>query len=349
MPSRADRIGEARPVRLAIVGCGRITEDSHLPAALKSAHVELGALVDGNEERARRLARMYGIGCPIDSSLEHILDRVDCVLIATPNHTHFPLARAALERGRPVLIEKPLTVSYAEAASLRDLACSNGAFIAVGFHTRHYPVVGLMKRLLQEGRLGRARRFHFEYGTQGGWAPHSGYNLRRELSGGGVLVVNGTHYIDRMIHWFGMPSSFEYRDDSYGGGEANCDARLEFGGGLTGSLRFSKTINLKNEFRLETDRYRVRVPWSERERVTAWPHEAPDVEMTFGDALHAAPADCFQAQLDQFARAVRGQGSPTVDGEAGLLSVKLCEDFYTHRRQLAEPWLFSHRSASGSA
>ena len=348
-PPTTSRIPEMRPVRLAIVGCGRITEDSHLPAALKSAYVELGALVDGNEERASRLARMYGTRCPIDSDLERVLERVDCALIATPNHTHFPLARAALERRRPVLIEKPLTVSFAEAVSLRDLARSRGVFIAVGFHTRHYPVVGLVKRLLLEGRLGQVRSFHFEYGTRGGWAPHTGYNLQREQSGGGVLVVNGTHYIDRMIHWFGMPSSFEYWDDSYGGVEANCEARLEFGGGITGSLRFSKTLDLKNEFRLETDRYHVWVPWSERDRVTAWPHDAPDVEMTFGDARRTAPADCFHAQLDEFARAVRGDGAPTVDGEAGLLSVKLCEDFYAHRRQLPEPWLFWNRSASRSA
>jgi predicted dehydrogenase len=337
--SGAGRVLDVQPVRLAIVGCGRITEDSHLPAALKSPVVELRALVDGDIERAKRLARMYGTRCTLGVDLERVLDEVECAVIATPNHTHFPLACMALERGRPVLVEKPLTMTHAEAARLCAIARSSGAFISVGFHTRHDPVVALMRTLLHSARLGRVRSFHFEYGTRGGWAPHSGYNLRREHSGGGVLIVSGTHYIDRMIHWFGMPSSFEYRDDGHGGVEANCQAMLQFSDGVAGSLRFSKTIDLRNEFRMETERYRVQIPWSEQERVRAWAHDAPSIEMTFRDDVPPTSADSFQLQLDEFARAVRGCGSPTVDGEAGSLSVRLCEDFYAHRGQLAEPWI----------
>jgi predicted dehydrogenase len=336
------QLGEVymQPVKLAIVGCGRITEDSHLPAALKSPAIELSALVDGNLERAQRLARMYGSSCALATELEPVLTSVDCVLIATPNHTHFPLASAALERGLPVLVEKPLTVTFAESRRLCETARSMGTFVSVGFHTRHYPVVPLMKRLLQKGSLGRVRSFHFEYGTRGGWAPHSGYILRREQSGGGVLVVNGTHFIDRMILWFGMPTSFRYSDDSYGGVEANCQAMLEFPDGFTGSLRFSKTIDLGNHFEMETDLYRVQISSSEQKHIKLWAHDAPDIELAFRDALRPAPEDCFQVQLEEFARAVRGHGLPSVDGEAGMLSVKLCEELYARREQLAEPWVW---------
>src|SRR6185295_5017153 len=125
------------------------------------------------------------------------LEKVEGVLIATPNRTHAAIARVVLGRGIPVLIEKPLATCHEDAVELSELARTKGTFISVGFMTRHYPVVRLVKRLLAQGFLGQPRDFHFEYGTRGGWAPHSGYNLSRQQSGGGVLVVSGTHFLDR--------------------------------------------------------------------------------------------------------------------------------------------------------
>jgi predicted dehydrogenase len=285
---------------------------------------------------------MYGCRCELSTALEPVIGKVDGVLVATPNHTHSAVARVALERGLPVLIEKPLTPLYAEAMELCGLARQNGAFISVGFVTRHYPVVPLMRRLLDEGFFGRVISFHFEYGTRGGWAPYSGYNLHRAQSGGGVLVVSGTHFLDRMLFWFGTPESFGYADDSYGGVEANCKARMEFGGGVTGTLFFSKTIDLANRFVMETDRYRIVIPWSQRSQIKLQDHALPGIELTLEDSGAANDNDCFQVQLEEFARVIREGGTPTVSGEAGALSVKLCEDFYANREQLEEPWIRYH-------
>jgi predicted dehydrogenase len=328
-----------RPVRLAIIGCGRITEDFHLPAALKATGIELTALVDRDVERAGLLARMYGCRCEISATLDPVLDKVDGVLIATPNHTHVAVARAALEHGLPVLIEKPLTTIHADAVQLCELAQQKGAFISVGFMTRHYPVVRLMRRLIDEDFLGRLICFHFEHGARGGWAPHSGYNLHRDQSGGGVLVVSGTHFLDRMLFWFGAPKSFCYADDSHGGVEANCKAWMEFGSGLTGTLFFSKTIDLANRFVMETNQYRIEIPWSQQAEIKLHPRVLPGIEMTLEEPSAADHNDCFQIQLEEFACVIREGGSPTVDGETGALSVKLCEDFYARREQLDEPWI----------
>jgi len=310
-----------------------------MPAALKADGIELAALVDPDVGRAGVLKRMYGCSCELATSLDAVIDKVDGALIATPNHTHVGIARVALERGRPVLIEKPLTPRHAEAEELCALARTHGAFISVGFMTRHYPVVGLMRRLLEQGFFGRVTRFSFEYGTRGGWAPHTGYNLNREQSGGGVLLVSGTHYLDRMLFWFGSPRAFSYADDSHGGVEANCKAKLEFDGGLIGTLFFSKTVVLANRFVMETERYRVEIPWSERKRMTLWPRERPGVVMTLEDSPAAKDEDCFELQLEEFARVVREGGRPSVTGEEGARSVKLCEDFYGARARLAEPWV----------
>ena len=335
-----------QPIRLAIVGCGLITEDFHLPAALCSPLVQLVALIDNNLERAKMLSRKYGCDVSVHTRLEEIVDEVDGVLIATPNFTHGTIARVALAKGVPALVEKPLTTTYAEAIELCEVAEQNRTFISVGYYSRHSPVVPLFKRLLEEGFFGGLQRFHFESGTAGGWTPLSGYNLDRLQAGGGVLVVRGTHFLDRMLYWFGMPKNFSFADDSCGGVEANCKALLEFDGEFgqfSGTLFFSKTIDLKNKLVLETDLYRVELPESETEELTLYPHSLPGVRiaMEADRGAGASPItgpDCFQAQIDDFARAILDGGRPLVDGREGALSVKLLEDFYAHRSQLLEPW-----------
>ena len=335
------------PVKLAIVGCGQITESSHLPAVLGSSEVELVALVDADVQRARRLARKYGCTCEVLASLEQSTTPAEGVLIATPNNTHGVLARAALERGMAVLVEKPMATSPAEALELCEIAAKRNAIISVGFFTRQYPVVPLFKKLLDDGFFGRIKHFHFEYGTQGGWAPLSGYNLDRGQSGGGVLVVSGTHFVDRMLYWFGAPTSLRYADDSHGGVEANCQASFTFADGVTGSLFLSKTIELKNLFTLESERGRVEIPWSETRQVKARLHAMPDVELVFSDAAVNAPVDFFQAQIDEFARVIRHGGAVSVDGWAGAASVKLCDDLYAARTPLDEPWIWYRPAAHG--
>jgi predicted dehydrogenase len=326
-------------VKIAIVGCGLATEELHLPAALASRELEVAALVDTDIERARRLTRKFGINCQVAGTIkESILERVEGVLIVTPNHTHAPIARAILQSRRPVLVEKPLTVTCAEALDLCDLASQVGSFVSVGFVTRHYPVVPLFKKLFEDGFFGRPKSFHFEYGTKGGWAPLSGYTLSRAQSGGGVLVTNGTHFIDRMLYWFGYPRHFRYADDSAGGPEANCRAWIDFDGGLSGTLQFSKTMGLKNRFTMVTDRYAIDLPYSEPNQLTLSVPDNPNIVVTVRGTTSIEAPDAFRLQLEEFGRAIRYGHSVTVPGEAGMLSVQLCEEFYAKRQPLPEPW-----------
>lgn len=347
LPGRGE-MNLSAPVRLAIVGCGLITETSHLPAVLRSPLVELVALIDNNLERARRLARMYGCEVLIHERLEEVIDRVEGVLIATPNFSHGTIAKVALENGVAALIEKPLTTSYAESVELCELAERNRTFISVGYFSRHFPVVSLFKHLLDEGCLGVLKSFHFELGTAGGWTPLSAYNLDRRQSGGGVLVVRGTHFLDRMIYWFGMPKSFFYADDSCGGVEANCKAHVTFNAEreeFSGTLFLSKTIDLKNKLTFETDRYFGEIPDSETEEITLFSKSLPNVRTTVRtERENFSPRtalDCFQAQTEDFVRSIRQRTPPMVDGRTGSLSVKLFEDFYARRVQLPEPWRVS--------
>jgi len=335
-------------VKIVIAGCGRITEQHHLPAALRSNLVDVIALVDSNSARVHAVARKYALHVPSTACLDDALEGADGVLVATPNRTHAPLAKIAIARKVPVLIEKPLACSYAEAQELCRLAEQNGTFIAVGFHTRYYPNVMLMKESIERGVLGRIRSFHYEFGTRGGWAPVSGFNLDKRQSGGGVLIDSGSHFIDRMLYWFGSPAGFEYEDDSYGGVEANCRCRLRFDhslGPIEGTIVLSKTMVLQNKVSIFTDDYTCELGEAEPELLTLYPRSTPGVRMTMGNDAPSPKSrtDYYQLQIEDFARAILEGARPRVDGWSSARSVELIEQMYVRRRQMDEPWLLDGR------
>jgi predicted dehydrogenase len=331
------------PIRLVIVGCGAITEDFHLPAALRSNKVEVTALVDSRTERATQMLRKYGFQTKISGQLEDVLDLADGILVATPNHAHASVAMVALATGKPVLIEKPLTTTYADAVRLCNFAQEKHTFISVGFRTRHQPNVRLIKRLVDDGFFGPVRRVHAEFGTRGGWTSVSSYNLDRKTAGGGVLVGSGCYFLDLFLYWFGEPEIIGYEDDSYGGPEANCKARLRFlspDGAFEATLFCSKTTALQNAYSFETEFYDCSCKMSATEDVIVRPKDRPWMEMRLGLPQSMPPPDYFQVQLEEFADCIRSGKPPLVDGWSAAQSVKLTEELYACRTQAREPWMW---------
>jgi predicted dehydrogenase len=334
-------------VKLAIVGCGAITRLAHLPAALRSPRVQVEALVDVRSENACELVREYALKCKVSKNLTDVIGEVEGVLVATPNHTHAAVARIALQRGIPTLIEKPLTTRYDEAVQLCDLADRHGTFISVGFRSRHWTGVRLLKRLLETGYLGRVRDFSYEVGNTGNWNAVSGYSVQADQAGGGTLI--DSHILDKLLYWFGDPTDATYADDNHGGIEANCKGTLTFGAGdqsFTGSFFLSRSTDLKNRILINTDRYTCQL----NEREDGLPILEPLEEQGF--VLQAqAPTEStgrkvknsFQAQLDEFAANVRRRNEITVDGWFGARSVKWIERMYQNRQQLQEPWVIAAR------
>ena len=333
------------PVKIVIVGCGAITKKQHLPAALRSPKIDIFAMVDSSSENAEELTRKFSLSCNISIYLNEVIEKVDGVLVATPNNTHYHIAEIALKRGVPVLIEKPITTNYEDAIKLCDLAQKNNTFISVGYHTRHYPSVILLKRLLDVNYFGKINHFYYEYGTIGGWAPLSGYNIDRQMSGGGVLVVSGTHFLDRILFCFGEPKEIIYKDDSYGGVEANCKGELFFKnelGSFSGTFFMSKTVTLKNRLILDTEKYLCELGESNAEKISLIPKDDLKIRMELSPNIkHVTQKskNYYQIQLEEFADNIRKHSKITVDGWFAARSVKLIEKMYKNRVQLDEPWL----------
>jgi predicted dehydrogenase len=208
-----------------------------------------------------------------------------------------------------------------------------------------------MKELLDSKFFGEILGFWIEQGTIGGWVPVSGYHLHRSQAGGGELISTGTHFIDRLLYWFGEPADYAYEDDSFGGPEANCKFTLRYdgpSGRFSGTVFLSKTIRLRNKFVMDTEKYICERTEAQTRSVTVYPKDRPHLRMELlPNARSADPEpDYFQEQLEKFVGAIRGRCTVPVDGRFGSRSVDLIERLYHRRTQLPEPWLlYRNRNA----
>jgi predicted dehydrogenase len=332
-------------IKLGIIGCGAITETAHLPAALASSAVELTALCDTSERRLRFLERRFGLGPIGFQNHRDLLGRVDAVILALPNHLHVSLGCEFLSEGIHVLCEKPLATSCDECEQLCQTARSANATLAVGYFTRFYPSTELTKELLESRFLGDITAFDYEHAPIGGWAPHSGYNLARSTSGGGVLVVSGSHFIDRMLYLFGSAQVVAYSDDSRGGVEANCVATFEctyHDRPICGHVTLSKTHALGDRLRIIGQAGILEIGEHQKHSVTYYPAQSSlrhEISQRVDPASATKEDNYFQRQLEDFVRAIQTGTEPKICGAQGLNSVALMERCYELATPLEEPWV----------
>jgi len=326
------------PFRLGIIGVGLVSTDRHLPAALASPEVIITALVDASLQRCQEVALQFGIKPKLSTAIADILEDVDGVIIATPNHTHRALATECLRAGIHTLIEKPMATSVADCRAIIETGQQHHAVVAVGYTTRFDKKNQLMGELIRSGFFGRIKRFAYAFGTAGGWAPVSGYNLDRNCIGGGVVAVSGSHFLDRMLQWFGYPDEFDYADDSEGGPEANAIATMRFGSGQTlveGHMRLSKTVSLKSGLVLDTEEGIVILPEEFGTHIRLRAKRNPSITMTISPRNDSGGKRIiYQRQLENFVEACQQGGIPEVSGQQGLESVRLIQEMYAKKRSL---------------
>ncbi|WP_037908363.1 Gfo/Idh/MocA family oxidoreductase [Actinacidiphila yeochonensis] len=189
-----DPRAEAVPVRLGLVGCGAFG-GYVLDAVRDLPGVAVVAVADPDPARRDRLAGAHGTAAC--DSFEALLARpdVDAVAITTPPATHAAMAVAALRAGKHVFCEKPLAVSAAEAAEVRDAADTSPGVLVVDHVLRYNPVLRMLERLREEGLLDAPRRFAFENDASdedldpGHWFWDPSHS-------GGILVEHGVHFFD---------------------------------------------------------------------------------------------------------------------------------------------------------
>lgn len=329
-------------LRMAIVGCGAVTELLHRPALLARTDCRVTALVD------RSLDRLGALGRAIPqarraATVGEVLDDIDAAIVAVPHFLHASIACELLRAGKHVLVEKPMALSSAECDQMLAAAKASGAAIAVGHMRRFCPAVAFARALLRSGVLGDTRSVDVEDGVVFGWPVESDFQFRREKAGGGVLVDTGAHTLDMLLGWFGDVEPLSYRDDDAGGVEADCVAELRLADGAPCRIELSRTRNLRNSATIEAARGRIEVFFYGNK-----------VVLTLADGSPVVPFDCtplqsslshpsiwrhmFDYQLDDWLSALAHGRPATVSGVDGAKVVRLIEKLQAQREPWIHPW-----------
>jgi predicted dehydrogenase len=330
-------------LRVALIGYGTGGAVFHAPLVAAAPELELAAVVTADPARRASVAGRYPDASLLDGVEQVWSGGYDLAVVTTPNATHVPLARAALDAGIPVVVDKPVAPTVAEARSLA------GGPLVVPFHNRRWDGdFRTVSRLYAEGALGGVLRFESRFTR---WRPEikPGWKETADpAAAGGVLYDLGSHLIDQALTLFG-PSAEVYAEvDVRRPGALACDdafVALTHENGVRSHLWMSAVAaDLGPRFRVLGDRaaytsYGLDVqeqqlrdgltPGDEAYGMT--PPEAYGMLGTPGK-VHPQPTEAgrYQDFYPQVAAAIRGEAPPPVTLEDAVSSLEVIETALRH-------------------
>ena len=296
-------------LRAGVVGVGHLGQH-HARHYATLPGVTLAGVCDASADRATLIAGRHGVQAW--TNLADLLAQVDLVSVAAPTSAHFSAAKACLDAGKHVLVEKPIAVTSAEARELVELAARRGCLLQVGHSERFNPIIQRIRSHIERPAFIEGHRL-------------SAFGER----GTDVDVV-----LDLMIHDLDLVLSFnpgpveEVRAAGVPVLSPNIDianARIAFASGCVANLTASRvSTNRMRRLRFfQRDRY-VSIDFQTRQAMVSrrvqggGPRPTIDVE-----TVQAGDEEPLRLELDAFVHAVATGSRPVVSGEDGEAALNL--------------------------
>lgn len=322
---------------IAVVGAGAIGR-KHAAALAQSDKARLAAIVDP-APGASALAAAQGV--PHVTSMADLPAGTRGVILATPTGLHLPQALGCIARGLPVLVEKPVTATAAEAAELVAAAGAEGVPVLVGHHRRHNPRIAAARKALDEGLLGRVIAAHVSVLL----CKPDEYFLPdwRRQPGAGPILTNLIHEIDTLRHLLGEVIDVQALCSNAIRGfqiEDSAAALLRFENGALGTVSVSDAAAAPWSWELtaaENPDYPVTGQSCltlsgthasmELPSLRLWRPDGPRSWFTpmLTETLPVEDTDPLVAQIDHFAAVIRGAAVPLVTASDAAKSLAVVE------------------------
>jgi len=329
--------------RIAVAGAGYIGL-AHIRAAQSSPSCALSAIVDPSPEAAKTAA---GAGVPLFKSLDELLERnrPDGIILATPNELHVAQALRCVVAGMPILLEKPIAPSVAEAQQLLESIDKNGAKVLIGHHRAHSPIMAKAKEVVESGVLGRLVAVMGsaiflkpdEYFASAPW--------RREIGAGPILLnmIHEVHGLRMLCGEIVAVQAFASQAVRGFPVEDTVAINLRFAAGVLGTFMLSDTAACARSWEQtsrENEAYpsyadedcyviagtngslpvptmRLKTYPSAADRSWWKPFQIGLVSMVRDDPI--------ERQLEHFGAVVRGEAKPLVNARDGLANLRVTE------------------------
>jgi len=188
-----------KPVATALIGCGSISV-AHGRAMASHRHlIDLAAVCDSREDAAQRRARQLRT---VARAWDAVLDdaSIEAVVLCVPHDQHKTLAVEALDAGKHVLVEKPLTTNLPDADAMIEAAARNARILMVGQSQRFEPQHQLIHQQVTAGAIGPITMARADH-QQNLWVPPDHWLCDPARAGGGVILGSGIHRLD-LLRWY---------------------------------------------------------------------------------------------------------------------------------------------------
>jgi predicted dehydrogenase len=333
----------APKTRIAVAGAGTIGR-AHIDAARASATVTLAAIVDPSPAAQ---AHAHAAGVPLYASLAELFaaDKPDGVVLATPNALHVPHALACIAAGVPMLLEKPIAPSVAEAETLVRAADAARTRILIGHHRAHSPIMARARQMVDSGVLGRlvaitGSAIFFKPDSYFADAP-----WRRE-AGAGPILLNMIHEVHNLRMLAGEIVAVQAFSSHAVRGlavEDTVSINLRFASGALGSFMLSDTAASARSWEQTSQENKAYPSYDDEDcYILAGTHGSLAVP-TMRLKTYARPEDRswwkpfdvstvamvrddpITHQMEHFGAVVRGEVEPLVSARDGLANLRVTE------------------------
>lgn len=192
-------------INVALCGYGYAGKTFHAPLVMGVSGLNLAAVVSSDERKVREDFPQIAVSASHDQVFAD--NDIELVVVATPNDTHYDLAKRALLAGKHVVVDKPFTTTSSEAEELIKLAGEQNRFLSV-FHNRRWDSDFLtVRRLLEEGALGEVMHFESHFDR---YRPEVRQRWREQAgAASGIWYDLGPHLLDQVLQLFGMPDAIQ--------------------------------------------------------------------------------------------------------------------------------------------
>ncbi len=313
-----------RPLRFGLLGAGRIAE-SYADAFNKCANARLSAVADVRTEAAAQLAQRSG-AAHFSSHTELIASgTVDAVIVATPPATHPDLCLHLLQAGVPVLCEKPVSIAPESAIEIERVARENKILFTMASKFRYAEDVVRAKNIVDSGILGDIILFENTFMSYVDMSKR--WNAEPSVSGGGVLIDNGTHSVDIMRYFIGPLTSIH----TVAGAqiqslpvEETVHVTAKSESGAVGRMDLSWSINKQCDDYIAVygSKGTLRVGW----KASLYKQTGNADWVKFGNGYNKVQA--FRDQIENFSAAVQGLERLLIDSTDAIASVRVIHAGY---------------------
>lgn len=325
-------------IRFAVVGCGVIS-GAHLEGIAQTKEAELVAVQDVIKQRAKESAAKYGVRSY--ESFEELLkqDDIDVICICTPSGLHPEQTIMAAQAGKHVICEKPMAIKREDITMMVEASKENGVLLATIFPRRMSPSSQYVKKLLQEGRLGKlslCSAFVKFYRNQA-YYDGAGWRGTWEMDGGGAMMNQGIHSVD-LLQWLVGPV-----DSLYGRSgavlrnievEDTATALLQFKSGAMGVIEATTTAYNHPSHQIVIHGDKGTVVLTE-DKITSLAIVEEELQIPKFEPFQLFP-DGHQIQIRDMALAVKENRQPSVPGTEGMHSLEIILGTYESSRTRKE-------------